>query len=65
MALDQQNQILLQTLWDGIQQFKTDRLIYLDSKVDSIQTKLSSIQMSLDTLGEQESGQTRTIYKIT
>ena len=51
MALDQQNQISLQTLWDGIQHIKTDMLTHLDSKVDPIQTKLSIIQMSLDTLG--------------
>ena len=55
MALDQQNQISLQTLWDGIQHIKTDMLTHLDSKVDPIQTKLSIIQMSLDTLGEHVS----------
>lgn len=55
MALDQQNQISLQTLWDCIQQIKTDMLTHLDAKVDPIQTKLSSIQMSLDTLGEHVS----------
>lgn len=47
-----ERQISLQTLWDGVQQVKTDLLAHLDSKVDPIQTKLSSIQMSLDTLGE-------------
>lgn len=55
MALDQQNEISLQTLWDGIQQIKRGMLTHLDSKVDPIQTKLSSIQMSLDTLEEHVS----------
>ncbi len=48
MALSKQDQISLQTLWEGIQQIKIGMLTH--SKVDPIQTKLSSIQMSLDTL---------------
>ena len=52
MAADQQSQISLQTLWDGIQQIKTEMLAHLDSKVDPIQTKLCSIQVSLGILGE-------------
>ena len=69
MAADQQSLISLQTLWDGIQQIKTEMLAHLDSKVDPIQTKLSSIQVSLDTLGDHVhwstvSEQMRMILKI-
>lgn len=52
MAESKQDQISLQTLWDGIQQIKTEMLTHLDSKVDPIQSKLSSIQTSLDILGD-------------
>lgn len=52
---DQQSLISLQTLWDGIQQIKTEMLAHLDAKVDPIQTKLCNIQVSLDTLGEHVS----------
>ncbi len=41
MAESKQDQISLQTLWDGItKQIKTRELMHLDSKVDPIQSKL-------------------------
>ena len=55
MAADQQSLISLQTLWDGIQQIKTEMLAHFDAKVDPIETKLCNIQVSLDTLGEHVS----------
>ncbi len=45
--------ITLQTLWDAIEQFKTDMLTHFDVKSDSIHSSLSSIQNSLSTLGDQ------------
>ncbi|KAI9541797.1 hypothetical protein NQZ68_027167 [Dissostichus eleginoides] len=43
----------LQTLWDAIQQIKTDMLTHIDSKMDPIQSSLSRIQNSLSSLGDQ------------
>lgn len=48
-----ETQISLQTLWDAIQQIKTDMLTHFDVKTDSIHYSLSSIQNSLSTLGDQ------------
>lgn len=44
--------ISLQTLWDAIQQIKTDMLTF-DVKTDSIHCCLNSIQNSLGTMGDQ------------
>ncbi|KAJ4942913.1 hypothetical protein JOQ06_005425, partial [Pogonophryne albipinna] len=43
----------LQTLWDAIQQIKTDMLTHIDSKMDPIQSSLSRIHNSLSSLGDQ------------
>lgn len=50
--MDERN-ISLQTLWDAIQQIKSDMLMHFDAKVDPIQSSLNSIQNSFTTLGEQ------------
>ncbi|KAL1265745.1 hypothetical protein QQF64_003772 [Cirrhinus molitorella] len=47
------DQITLQTLWEAIQQIKTDMLTHFDAKSDSIHSSLSSISISLSTLGDQ------------
>lgn len=44
--------ISLQTLWDAIQQIKTDMLTF-DVKTESIHCCLNSIQNSLGTMGDQ------------
>lgn len=50
--MDERN-ISLQSLWDAIQQIKSDMLMHFDAKVDPIQSSLNSIQNSFTTLGEQ------------
>lgn len=50
--MDERN-ISLQTLWDAIQQIKSDMLMHFDAKLDPIQSSLNSIQNSFTTLGEQ------------
>lgn len=47
--------ISLQTLWDTIQNIKTEMLTHFDSKMDPIYISLCNIQTSLNTLGEQVS----------
>lgn len=50
--MDERN-ISLQSLWDAIEQIKSDMLMHFDAKVDPIQSSLNSIQNSFTTLGEQ------------
>ncbi|XP_077077918.1 E3 ubiquitin-protein ligase TRIM47-like [Siphateles boraxobius] len=45
--------ISLQTLWNAIQQSKSDMLTHFDVKMDVIHSRLTSIQNSLSTLGDQ------------
>ena len=42
-----------QTIWDAIQQLKSDMLSQFDSKMDYIQVRLNTIHRLLSTLGEQ------------
>uniref|UniRef100_A0A8C2ER77 L1 transposable element RRM domain-containing protein n=1 Tax=Cyprinus carpio TaxID=7962 RepID=A0A8C2ER77_CYPCA len=51
-AMDE-SQISLQTLWNAITQSKTDMLAHFDVKMDVIHSRLTSIQNSLSTLGDQ------------
>ena len=45
--------ISTQDLWAALQQMKTEMLSHFDTKMDKIQTSLSTIEVKLSTLGDQ------------
>lgn len=49
--MEQQN-ISLQTIWEGMQEIKLEMMSHMDSKLDNIKTSLNKIENSLATLGD-------------
>lgn len=49
--MEQQN-ISLQTIWEGMQEIKLEMMSHMDSKLDNIKTSLNKIENSLTTLGD-------------
>ncbi len=50
-----QAEVSLQTIWDTIQQIKVELMAHFDTKIETVQSGLNSIQGSLSSLGEQVS----------